>query len=264
MGTHDPLAAAGGTGAEDRLEVITLGVGDAFSARTYQTSLLLSAGGRMTLIDIPDPPRKAMAEAGRELRTDCGLERVDDVIVTHVHGDHANGLECYGFFKRFVQKRRPRLWSIPDVFGPLWENKLKAGMGRLVEIDLNKGRDVGPEEYFEFRHLSFGSAAEVNGLRVEIHAGLHTVPVFGVRVEYRGRRFGYSSDTTFLPEMIEFLSPCHLIFHETNYGPHTPYAKLAALPAELRSRMRLVHYPDDFDQAASVIECAQPARRYVV
>ena len=37
-------------------------------------------------------------------------------------------------------------------------------------------------------------------------------------------------------------------------GVHTPYEKLAALPAELRARMRLTHCPDDFDAASSVIE----------
>jgi catalase-peroxidase len=40
----------------------------------------------------------------------------------------------------------------------------------------------------------------------------------------------------------------------TNFGPaHTPYESLAALPAELRQRMRLIHYPDTFDTSSSVI-----------
>lgn len=45
---------------------------------------------------------------------------------------------------------------------------------------------------------------------------------------------------------------------------HTPYEKLAALPAELRARMRLIHYPDDFDTSASVIEPLAQGRRYNV
>jgi acetate kinase len=31
-------------------------------------------------------------------------------------------------------------------------------------------------------------------------------------------------------------------------------AELVALPAEIRDRLRLIHYPDDFDESASVIE----------
>ena len=39
-----------------------------------------------------------------------------------------------------------------------------------------------------------------------------------------------------------------LIVHETNYGPaHTPYAQLAALPGEIKEKMRLIHYPDTLD-----------------
>jgi hypothetical protein len=47
-------------------------------------------------------------------------------------------------------------------------------------------------------------------------------------------------------------------------GVHTPYEKLAALPANLRSRMRLTHLPDDFDAASSVIEPLYQGRCYVI
>jgi ribonuclease BN (tRNA processing enzyme) len=73
-------------------------------------------------------------------------------------------------------------------------------------------------------------------------------------IEAAGRTLGYSSDTAFDPKLISFLEPADLIVHETNLGPaHTPYAALAALPAELRARMRLIHYSDGFDAAASNI-----------
>ena len=45
---------------------------------------------------------------------------------------------------------------------------------------------------------------------------------------------------------------------------HTPYDRLAALPAALRSRMRLIHYSDDFDLDASVIEPLRQGRIYPV
>ena len=64
--------------------------------------------------------------------------------------------------------------------------------------------------------------------------------------------------------LIDWLSEADLVVHETNHGVHTPYEKLAALPAELRARMRLIHYPDDFDTSASVIEPLAQGRRYNV
>ncbi|MBI4512233.1 MAG: hypothetical protein HY698_21550 [Deltaproteobacteria bacterium] len=68
-----------------------------------------------------------------------------------------------------------------------------------------------------------------------------------------GRTLGYSSDTAFDPELIAFLEPADLIIHETNLGPaHTPYSALAALPADLRAKLRLIHYPDGFDMTSSI------------
>ena len=73
-------------------------------------------------------------------------------------------------------------------------------------------------------------------------------------MEAGGRTLGYSADTAFDPGLIDFLSAADLIIHETNLGPaHTPYEQLAALPADLRARMRLIHYPDGFDTSGSAI-----------
>jgi hypothetical protein len=45
---------------------------------------------------------------------------------------------------------------------------------------------------------------------------------------------------------------------------HTPYARLAALPAALRAKMRLIHYPDEFDVETSAIEPLRQGRLYEV
>jgi hypothetical protein len=50
----------------------------------------------------------------------------------------------------------------------------------------------------------------------------------------------------------------------THTAVHTPYEKLAALPASLRSKMRLTHYPDDFDAVSSVIEPLRQGQIYEV
>jgi hypothetical protein len=68
--------------------------------------------------------------------------------------------------------------------------------------------------------------------------------------------------------LIEWLAPADLIVHEAttmvHTGVHTPYTKLAALPDALRAKMRLNHYPDDFDLESSVIEPLRQGRCYVV
>jgi hypothetical protein len=114
------------------------------------------------------------------------------------------------------------------------------------------------DDYFEFTPLDGESITTVGPFHVEVHRTKHHVPTCAVRIEAGGRVFGYSSDMAFDPEIIRFLDPAHLIIHETNLGPaHTAYDSLAALPPELRQRMRLIHYSDLFDWKASEIPVMQ-------
>jgi ribonuclease BN (tRNA processing enzyme) len=82
---------------------------------------------------------------------------------------------------------------------------------------------------------------------------MHSLPTTALRIRAGGRSLGYSADTSFDPTLIDWLAQADLVIHETNHGIHTPYEKLAELPADLRERMRLIHYPDDFDLKASAI-----------
>ena len=94
------------------------------------------------------------------------------------------------------------------------------------------------------------------------------MPTFALRVAVGGRVLGFSADTAYDPGLIEWLSAADLIVHEAtsmaHSGAHTPYAKLAALPESLRSKMRLTHLPDDFDAGSSVIEPLREGRVYEV
>jgi hypothetical protein len=91
------------------------------------------------------------------------------------------------------------------------------------------------------------------------------VPTTALLVRAGGRCLGYSADTAYDPGLIEWLAAADLVIHETGEGGlHTPYADLAALPAGLRAKMRLIHYPDDFNLTASTIEPLSQGRCYEV
>ena len=83
-----------------------------------------------------------------------------------------------------------------------------------------------------------------------------------MKIRAGGRCLGISADTSYDPFLIDWLSEADMIVHETNLGIHTPYESLAALPETLRRKMRLTHYTDDFDLAASIIEPLVPGRSY--
>jgi ribonuclease BN (tRNA processing enzyme) len=152
-----------------------------------------------------------------------------------------------------VDQKRLKLLSSLDVRACIWDERLKASMGSLWKGKEQRALDF--DSYFEHLPLSWVGAVEVGPFKIRARRTQHHVPTSALFIEAAGRSFGYSSDTAFDPELISFLEPADLIIHETNLGPaHTPYASLAALPAELRARMRLIHYMDSFDTESSVIE----------
>jgi ribonuclease BN (tRNA processing enzyme) len=233
-------------------EVVVLGVGDTFSERHHTTALLLACDGFHLAIDCPDRFRGALRAAAERSGRPLALGDIDHVLITHVHGDHMNGLEGVAFFKHFVEGKRLGLVASPEVREVIWEGRLAASMGALW--DGQRFRSLGFDDYFRYLPLDWSGPIEVGPFRIQARRTRHHVPTSALLVEAAGRRLGYSADTAFDPELIAFLEPADLIIHETNFGPaHTPYAALAALPAALRERMRLIHYPDGFDVAASNI-----------
>lgn len=232
------------------LSFVPLGVGDAFSARWYSSCLLVEAEGERILVDCPHPIRKILREATGG-SVDVG--DVSAVVLTHLHADHASGLEGFGYFARFVLGRRARLVLHPSVLARLWDGHLAAGMEALLEADAESARSMGLSDYFAVESLDFARPLALGPFSIECRATRHHVPTTALRIAAAGRSLGVSADTSFDPGLIAWLGRADLIVHETNHGVHTPYAELARLPAELRDKMRLIHYPDDFDRAASVI-----------
>ncbi|MBJ6761727.1 ribonuclease Z [Myxococcaceae bacterium JPH2] len=246
------------------LSFIPLGVGDAFSALHYSSCLAVEAEGQVLLVDCPHPIRKMMREASLSTGMPLDADRVSAVALTHLHADHSSGLESLGYFSFFVLKRKLELLAHPSITRRLWEGHLAAGMECLIEERGASPNAKHFEDYFSPTPLSVEHAVQHGPFRLECRFTYHHVPTTAFRIHAGGRCLGYSADTAFDEGLIQWLAEADLVVHETNYGVHTPYEKLAALPADLRARMRLIHYPDTFDLAASNIEPLEQGRRYTV
>jgi ribonuclease BN (tRNA processing enzyme) len=233
------------------LSFVALGVGDAFSARWYSSCLLCEANGARLLVDCPHPIRKILRES-TGASVDVG--DIDAIVLTHLHADHCSGLEGYGYFSYFVLGKRARLLAHPGVTARLWDGHLAAGMEQLLPVGGAAPDPKGLDDYFEIVPLAFERAVEIGPFRIECRPTIHHVPTTALRISAGGRTLGYSADTAFDETLIAWLASADLIVHETNLGVHTPYERLAALPAELRARMRLIHYPDAFDLDGSTMK----------
>lgn len=242
------------------LSVTPLGVGDAFSALYYSSCLAVESDGERLLIDCPHPIRKILRESGPDL--DVADFRA--VVLTHLHADHCSGLEGWGYFSFFALQKKALLYAHPDVTDRLWAGHLAAGMEQLMHAVDQPPAQKHLDDYFDTRPLDTEHAVTIGPFSVECRHTIHHVPTTALRIRVADRCLGYSADTAFDPQLIDWLDAADLIIHETNFGVHTPYDKLAALPEALRAKMRLIHYPDSFDVAASNIECVEQGRQYQV
>ncbi len=238
------------------VKLYVLGVGDTFTEKHVTHALLLEAEGFRLAIDCPDSYRRVLRaardKAGTAHAKDLDLFAIDDVLVTHVHGDHMNGLEGVGYFKHFAQKKPLGLHTIAPVREALWGERLVASMGTLW--DGQELRKKSFDDYFAWSEVALDRVTTIGPFRIRARITKHHVPTSALLVEHGGQSIGISSDTAFDPELIAFLAQAELIVHETNYGAaHTAYADLLTLDADVKSKMRLIHYPDEFDIAKSEI-----------
>jgi ribonuclease BN (tRNA processing enzyme) len=240
--------------------LIPLGVGDAFTARHYTSCLALGVDEQWLLIDCPHPLRKILREGSAKagLSRPLDLDQVSAAAVSHLHADHCCGLEDFGYYSFFALDRRATLLMHPGASARLWSGLLAAGMEHIQSSAdaLPVQKHLG--DYFELIDLDTNRPVDLGPFSIECRQTIHGVPTFAFRVTAGGRILGFSADTAYDPSLIEWLSAADLIVHEVttlvHTGVHTPYEKLAALPESLRSKMRLTHYPDDFDVESSIIE----------
>lgn len=235
------------------MRVLMLGVGDAFSALHYSTCFAVEAEGEWLLVDCPHPIRKILRESSAPAGLSLDVADLGGVVITHLHADHSSGLEGLGYFAHFVLGRRLPLLAHPLVLKRLWDGHLAAGMERLLPAADAPPRDMTLDDYFDVRPLSTEAPRSLGPFRIECRPTIHHIPTTALRIRAGAACLGHSADTAFDPSLIEWLADADVFLHETNYGIHTPYADLASLPSALRARMRLVHYPDDFDVAGSEI-----------
>lgn len=238
------------------LSITALGVGDAFSALHYTSSLLLEAAGVSILVDCPHPIRKMLRE-GTNARVD--VQDVRGVVVTHLHADHASGLEGFAYYTHFLLGCRTPLIAGPEVLAQAWEGHLAAGMSVLRDAEGPHSKTF--ESFFDPCPVEPGGVVGFGPFAIEARPTRHHIPTYAFRIRAEGRTIGISGDTAFDPDLIEWLAPADLVIHESNLGPaHTPYESLAALPAALRRRMRVTHLPDGFEPDGAVQPLVQGKR----
>lgn len=242
------------------LSVRVVGVGDAFTAKYYNACLLIECDGTRLLIDAPPALARALRDLGNRGGETVGLDDVDHVLITHLHGDHCGGLEQLLFWRRFVTRRRAVLYAIPEVLSGLWSGRLAPAMDVLLDAQ-GVRHPLTLDDYADVRPIA-PEGFSLGAMTVSWRPTIHHIPTSALKIRCGARVFGYSADTSFDPSLIAWLSESDLFLHETNYGIHTPLERLVELPEATRERMRLIHYSDLLDVGGAPITCAREGDRY--
>ena len=237
------------------MRALITGVGDAFTRASFGTSALVEGPRGYVQIDCPDPIHRVWSEAASRSGWKISAGNIHDVIVTHLHGDHCNGLESFGFWRALQRLRessttRPQLHITAPVAARVWE-KLAPAMDAFVK----GARPCSLADFFDVHTLSSEAASTIAGLTVQCRFTKHPVPTIGLLLSDGARTLGWSSDTPFEQAHVDWLNRADLIVHESNLGPsHTPIEKLNGLPNAIRAKMRLIHLPDGFDASSTDIK----------
>jgi len=275
MGPATEIAATGTTLPTSRpaaMELIVLGSGGPGAVGRASTCFVLSLDGTpRILIDAGSGAFTRLGEEG------VSLDRLDLVLLTHLHIDHAG--ELPGIFKaRLVATRGPIDFQ---VFGP-------SGAGQFPStkrfVDLLFGKQGAFAYLADFSapitivatdvdaRLQPGAKPQTllaeSGLRIDAIAGHHDdAPAIIYRVEYKGRSVVFSGDidASGLEDLRLIADHCDLLVFNTVvldpphspailYTLHTPPKKIGEVAAAAHvGAMLLTHLNPAIDEAHEAV-----------
>ena len=226
------------------MRIIVTGPGDAFSATRFGSSALIETAEGFVAIDCPASPLAMYRSAASRTGIPIDPGSIRHVLLTHLHADHAGGLETMAFYRRYkaADGPRPGLWGAAAVMNRVWE-RLAPSMDGRRDGDTPS---ASLEDFFEPGILREDSETRVGDLRVRIRWGVHSIPTVGMLISDGTTTVGWSGDTEFQRAHADWLAQADLIVHECGESAkHATWAELRTLPTEIQRRMRLLHVPDD-------------------
>lgn len=242
---------------DGNLRIVFIGVGSAFAKRNRQSNMLIIQGDHHILVDCGTQGPLALDDLGlKVLDVNCYLP-------THSHADHIGGYEEIMLMNRYMHSHKPELIILRDYQDLLWTKSLSGGS---EYSEVNQGQSLQLSDFFEVRRPK---VTEVDGRKAWIyqHGPIEIIimrtrhfPNTAESVDesqwcsgvYINRRVWISGDTMFdYKYPLRYYKNSEVMFHDCQLytgGIHASYEELLTLPDEIRSKMFLYHYGDEWDQ----------------
>ncbi|CAN5269830.1 MBL fold metallo-hydrolase [soil metagenome] len=192
---------------ENDLKVKILGCGDAFgSGGRFNTCFYLQGFDRHILIDCGASALISMKKFSIK------LEKIEYIILSHLHGDHFGGLPFYFLDAQFNQKREEPL----TIIGPQGtEEKV-----REITSLLYPGTDLDSFDYqVHFREYDSNENIELKNLKLTTFPVIHSEDAMphGLRLRIENKIFAFSGDTEWTEALIDLSKDADLFICESNY-----------------------------------------------
>ena len=175
----------------------------------------------------------------RVLAAGIGPERIDALIVTHEHPDHAGGFAL--FMERIWLLGRKRPIPVIGIAPALAQAR------RVLEAFDTSGWSMPAIEWRTVEERAGAVLLDNDTWRVTGAPGTHSVPVIGLRVEAAGAgTVAYSCDTEPSAQITELSRGADVLVHEATGGfrGHTSIEDAARVAEEAGAgRLILVHLP---------------------
>ena len=250
---------------EGHLRIVFLGVGSAVTKRKRQSNFLIIQGDYHVLVDCGTLGPLALGDIG------LSVSKVQCYLPTHSHADHIGGFEEIALVNRYVSNspNKPKIIILKDYQDLLW-NKSLAGGAEFCEVAQGQ-----PLQLIDFFDILRPKDTEVLGRKLWSyqHGPIELVlmrtrhfPDSAISIDDAqwctgiliNRRVWISGDTMFDRDYpMCFSKISEVMFHDCQMfqgGIHASYRQLMTLPDEVRGKIYLYHYNDNWDEPGTWVQ----------
>ena len=222
---------------------ITVGCGHSESLNNFNNNAAIVNDQGMLLIDCGHTIKHALHAL------EMGINDVDAIFITHVHGDHVFGLERIAFETRYKYNKKVSLYFHESIYTELWDQTLKGPLGK------NSEGVAKFEDYFDL-HIITGDEFTVFGNHFKIFNVKHNLgkPAFGLTInDY----IFFSGDTTQISEIVENIK-FEVGFQDVSLTDYNPvHASLPSLiesySEKVRNKIYLMSYQDNWVEYQNIV-----------
>jgi len=264
------------------LELFFIGVGSAFASQHHQSNFIIIKGDHHIMVDFGMTGPTALAQTAGLKITD-----IEVLLPSHSHADHVGGIEAVALTNRYVgipflKKAKVKMVINEDYQRILWDRTLRGGL-EYNEEEITHHRNLSFGDYFDvIRPLWLQQqpreiyAVDYGDIHLEIFRTKHVPDTamgwqesfisYGVFID--GHVF-VSIDTRFDRELIDlYADRSSVMFHDVQFFPggvHSPVMELQTLPKEIKQKMHLMHYADNWENIdiSDFAGWAQQGVRYI-